>query len=67
MCNGSIVIIALDYGPGGPWFESRAWVPIFYEARSTAQGLLEPSSLLGIIVGTRAAEHRGCNWGIQVD
>ena len=32
----------------------------------TAQGLPEPSSLRGSTLGT-AAEHKGCNWGMQVD
>ena len=33
----------------------------------TAQGLHEPLSLRGSTLGTRAAEHKGCNWGIQID
>ena len=40
---------------------------IYYEASITAQGLPEPSSLWGSTLGTRAAEHKGCNWGMQVD
>ena len=31
------------------------------------QGLPEPSSLRGSTLGTRAAEHKGCNWGMQID
>ena len=31
---------------------SPEWVPIFYEARSTAHGLPEPSSLRGSTLGT---------------
>ena len=27
----------------------------------------EPSSLRGSTLGTRAAEYKGCNWGMQVD
>ena len=34
------------------------WVPIFYEARSTAQGLPEPSSLRGSTLGTSPARQR---------
>ena len=30
-------------------------------------GLPEPSSLLGNTLGTRSAEHKGCNWGMQID
>ena len=30
-------------------------------------GLPEPSSLRVSALGTRAAEHKGCNWGMQVD
>ena len=39
---------------------------INYKASITAQGLPEPSSLRGSTLGTRAAEHEGCNWGMQV-
>ena len=48
-------------------FES--WVgAIYYEASITAQGLPEPSSLRGSsTLGIRADEHKGCNWGMQVD
>ena len=46
VCSGSVVVTTLDSGPGGSWFESRVGA-IFYEARSTAQGLPEPSSLWG--------------------
>ena len=31
------------------------------------QGLPEPSSLRGSTLGTRAAEHKSCNWGMQID
>ena len=40
---------------------------IYYDASITAQGLPEPSFLRGSTLGTRAGEHRGCDWGIQVD
>ena len=43
------------------------WGLIYYEASITAQGLPEPSSLRGSTLGTRAAEHKGCNWGMQID
>ena len=43
------------------------WELIYYEASITAQGLPEPSSLRGSTLGTRAAEHKGCNWGMQID
>ena len=33
----------------------------------TSQGLPEPLSFRGSTLGTRAAEHKGCNWGMQVD
>ena len=32
----------------------------------TAQGLPEPSSLRGSALGTRAAEHKGCNWACKL-
>ena len=49
--SGSIVVTNLDSGPEVPG-SSPEWVPIFYEARSTAQGLPEPSSLWGSTLGT---------------
>ena len=33
-------------------------MPIFYEARSTAQGLPEPSFFLGSTLGTSPVEHQ---------
>ena len=42
------------------------WGLIYYEASITLQGLPEPSSLRGSTLGTRAAEHKGCNWGMQM-
>ena len=61
VCSSCIVVIILDWGHGGFWSSSE-WVPIFQEAWSTAQGLPEPSSIQGSTLGTRAAEHQGCNW-----
>ena len=46
MCSGSIVVTTLALDPKIPG-SSPEWVSIFYEARSTAQGLPEPSSLRG--------------------
>ena len=43
----SIVVTTLDCGPRGPWFKSWVGVMSFYEAQSTTQGWLEPSSLWG--------------------
>ena len=40
---------------------------IYYEALVTAQGIPEPSSLRGSTSGTGAAEHKSCNWGMQID
>ena len=37
-----------------------------YKASITAHGLPESSSLRGSILGTRAAEHRGCNWACKM-
>ena len=39
-----------------------------YNTMYKVQGLSEPSSLPGLYtLGTRAAEHKGCNWGMQID
>ena len=40
-------------------------MPKFYEARSTAQGLPEPSSLRGSTLGTSPVEHQDSNWGVN--
>ena len=62
MCSGSVVVTAHDSESGRPG-SNPEWGLIYYEASIIAQGLPEPSSLRG----TRAAEHKGCNWGMQVD
>ena len=65
MCSGSVVVTAYDSESGRPG-SSLEWRLIYYEASITAQGLPEPSSLRGSTLGTRAAEHKGCNWGMQM-
>ena len=65
MCSGSVVVIAYDFESGCPG-SNPEWGLIYYKASITAQGLLEPSSLRDSTVGTRAAEHKGSNWGMQV-
>ena len=44
-----VVYYAINCGPGGREVSSSSpeWVPVFYEVRSTAHGLPEPSLLLG--------------------
>ena len=66
MCSGSVVVTAKDFESGRPG-SNPEWGPIYYKALITAQGLPEPSSLRGCILGTIAAEHKGCNWGMQID
>ena len=66
VCSGSVVVTAYDFESGGPGLNPK-WGLIYYEASITAQGLPEPSSLRGSTLGTRAAEHKGCNWGMQID
>ena len=43
------------------------WLMLSQAQRSCYRGLPEPSSLRGKTLGTKAAEHKGCNWGMQVD
>ena len=64
VCSGSIVVTTLDCGTVDPEVpgSSPEWVPIFYEARSTAQGLPEPSSLQGSTLGTSPVEHQDSDW-----
>ena len=57
MAPGKVVLAHIDPERG----------PIYYKASIHAQGLPEPSSLRGSTLGTKAAEHKGCNWGMQVD
>ena len=59
VCSGSIVVTTLDPEVPG---SSPEWVPVFYEARSTAQGLPEPSSLRGSTLGTSPVEHQDSDW-----
>ena len=66
VCSGSVVVTAHDSESGRPG-SNPEWGLIYYEASITARGLPEPSSLRGSTLGTRAAEHKGCNWGMQVD
>ena len=66
VCSGSVVVTAYDFESARPG-SNPEWGPIYYEASITAQGLPEPSSLRDSTLGTRAAEHKGCNWGMQVD
>ena len=63
---GSVVVTAYDFESGRPGLNPE-WGPIYYKASITAQGLPEPSSLRGDILSTRAADNKGCNWGMQVD
>ena len=66
VCSGSVVVTAYDFESGRPGSNPELG-PIYYKASITAQGLPEPSSLLGSTLGTRAAEHKICNWGVQID
>ena len=67
MCSGSIVATAFDSETSRSGSNPVRVGAIYYEASITEQGLPEPSSLQGSTLGTRAAEHEGCNWGMQVD
>ena len=66
VCSGSVVVTAYDFESGRP-DSNPEWGLIYYKASITAQGLPEPSSLWGSTLGTRTAEHKGCNWGMQID
>ena len=65
MCSGSVVVTAYDSESGHPG-SSPEWGLIYYEAPITVHGLPEPSSLRGSTLGTRAAEHKGCNWACKL-
>ena len=64
LCSGSVVFTASESGRPG---SNPEWGQIYYEASIPAQGSPEPSSPRGSTLGTRAAEHKCCNWGMQVD
>ena len=66
MCSGSVVVTTDDFESGGP-ISSPEWGLVYYKASITEQGLREPTSFRGSTLGTRAAEHKGCNWGMQID
>ena len=65
VCSGRVVVTAYDFESANPG-SNPEWRSINYEVSITAQGLPEPSSLRGSTLGTRAAEHEGCNWGMQM-
>ena len=65
VCSGSVVVTAYD-SESGRMGSNPEWGLIYYEAPITAQGLPEPSSLWGSTLGTRAAEHNGCNWACKL-
>ena len=50
-----------------PWFFTCGKNLVPMSVNPDNQGLPEPSSLRGSTLGTRAAEHKGCNWGMQID
>ena len=66
VCSGSLVVTAYDFESGRPGLNPE-WGLIYYKVLITAQGLPKPSSLRGSTLGTRAAEHKGCNWLMQID
>ena len=66
VCSGSVVATAYDSESGRPG-SNPEWGPMYYETSITAQGLPEPSSCRGSTLSTRAAEHKGCNWGMHID
>ena len=65
VCSCSVVVTAHDSESGRPG-SNPEWGLVYYEASITAQGLPEPSSLRGSTLGTRAAEHKGCNWACKL-
>ena len=64
LCLDNLSILVSSSGCPG---SNPEWGPIYYKASITAQGLPEPSSLRVSTLGTKAAEHKGCNWGMKVD
>ena len=65
VCSGSVVVTAYDF-ESGRLGSNLEWGPIYYKASIIAQGLPEPSSLRGSTLGTRTAEHKGCNWACKL-
>ena len=63
--RGCVMVTAYD-SESGRSGSNPEWGLIYYEAPITAQGLPEPSSLRGSTLGTRAAEHKGCNWACKL-
>ena len=66
MCSGSVVVTAYDF-ESGCLGSNPEWGLICYKALITGQGLPKPSSRRGSTLGTRAAEHKDCDWGMQID
>ena len=59
------MVTSYDSESGHPG-SNPEWELIYYEAPITVQGLSEPSFLRGSTLGTRAAEHKGCNWACKL-
>ena len=61
MCSGSVVVTAYDSESDRPG-SNPEWGLIYYEDPITVQGF----SLQGSTLGTRAAEHKRCNWACKL-
>ena len=66
VCSGNVMVTTYDF-ESGCLSSNLEWGPKYYKASIPAQGLPEPSSFRGSEFGTGAAEHKGCNWGMQID
>ena len=65
VCSCSVVVTAYDSESCRPG-SNPEWGLIYCKDSIPAQSLPEPPSLRSSTLGTRAAEHKGCNWACKV-
>ena len=64
MCSGSVVVTTSDCESGRPGSSpERVPIAIRLDHCTELTRVLYPP---GLHIGTRAAEHKGCNWGMQL-
>ena len=71
-CSGSVVVTTYDFESGGPG-SSPEWGPIYYQYTMRLRSLnraypsLHPFGVVHWVPEQLNSEHKGCNWGMQID
>ena len=67
MCSGSVVVTTFDYESNRPDSSPEPSGGQYAIRLDHCTGLTQAFIPLGYNIGTRAVEHQGYNWGMQVD